>query len=263
MNVALILSGQPRFTNNQNTFDSHKRNILWKYKTDVFCHCWYDPSQLTQPASNWSTLPNAVIQPNAVNRILAEYNPVCMDWEPPKKFEFSAKIKTLLEEKFKGQEGWTDQHYSNILSSLYSIQRAALELIQRDYMQYDFIILSRYDNFIYKMPDLETLEKGKFYVSDHHDRMPDLFFIFDPKFFSFLALFHNAERLIEKYIDRMWGPSLNEPIKMFNFLDRFGSFDDLVPIPLPVRVVRDDFNKGDTNQLERYNLTAQDGYVCR
>tara|TARA_Y100000004_G_C8730583_1_gene334126 strand:- start:197 stop:598 length:402 start_codon:yes stop_codon:yes gene_type:complete len=123
--------------------------------------------------------------------------------------------------------------------------------------EYDFIILSRFDNLIYRLPDLNSLETDRFYLSDHHPKFPDLLFFFGPRYLKSLKVFDNVDYLIEKYIDNMWGPSMNEPLKMFNYLEHFGD-EPVGQVRLPVRVVRDNENRGDIDKLFEYQLSSEE-----
>ena len=257
MKVCLLMHGQPRFLENQLTWKSHKREILDKYDTDVVCHTWFGKGKYLE-ASSWSGLPPTKIKVNSVDLIKKHYNPLSLSHDEPKQFFLHKSLEEILLHQFKSYGHWNIKNISNSLSSLCSIEKVIDIAMQIDLNTYDFIILSRYDNLIYKIPDLNLLEKDKFYISDHHDKFPDLFFIFAPKFLPVFRAFSKAEKLIKENINSLYPESsLNESLKMLNFYSIFTE-RELIAIPLPVRVVRSESGRGDTSQLYKYDLKTRD-----
>ena len=133
-------------------------------------------------------------------------------------------------------------------------------MVEPNKREYDFIIWSRLDNIIYKLPDLNQCSTSKFYLSDHHPKFPDLLFFFGHKFLDALKIYSSVDYLIQNNINNLWGPSMNEPLKMFNYIRNF-DVKDICPIRLPVRVVRDIENRGDTDKLYEYGLSNEDMFL--
>ena len=257
MKLCLLMHGQARFLENHLPLESHKKEILDKYFVDVICHTWFGEGYENE-TSSWSGIPSTLIRSDTIDLIQKKYKPLIMSHDKPMHFELDPGLESGLLDKFKSYNHWNKTNISNSLSSLYSIERVVDIASSLDLANYDFVILSRYDNMIYKLPDLNLLEKDKFYISDHHDKFPDLFFIFSPKFLEAFRIYSNSKSLISQNINSLYPESsLNESLKMLRF---YSIFDDaeLKPIPLPVRVVRDGVGRGDTSQLQRYNLITSD-----
>lgn len=257
MKVALLFHGQPRYLKNPFPLKSHTREILDKYETDVYVHTWFDEEQTEYEFSTWSRISSCPIEPNSPQLIEEFYNPKVMKVEKPQKFAFSEHSRKLIDGRgFRPEDGWHDQNYNNILSSLYSIE-SVCNLVEPYKDDYDFIILSRLDNLVYRLPDLNELNNDRFYLSDHHPRFPDLLFFFGPNYLDTMKVYSNVDSLVEKHCHELWGPSLNEPLKMFNYLHVHGG-TNVVPTRLPVRVVRDNEGRGDVDKLFEYQLTLEE-----
>ena len=56
LKVALLFSGQPRYLDNPYPRSSHKKHIIDRYDTDVFCHTWWDKENECYPVGSWSTI---------------------------------------------------------------------------------------------------------------------------------------------------------------------------------------------------------------
>jgi len=171
MKVALCLYGQPRHINNPYTWLSHKYHIIDKYKTDIFIHTWISGAKKEFEYSDWVNIEkrNAVESENASNLILKKYNPKKYIFEPPRFFSLDENSKITIKEKEKeylkiwnGDFNWSENNENNTLSQLYSLSKS-VELIDA---QYDWIILSRYDNYIYDFPNLYQLEKDNLYLDN-------------------------------------------------------------------------------------------------
>ena len=247
MKVALCIFGQPRFLDNNNPFKSHKKHILDKYDVDCYCHVWWKKGIKEFDANPWAFQSEKcnVTCLDPIDVILSQYNPLRISVEEPKKFQLSEKTFNLTRRAFPTDFRWSETILSNICSHLFTIENS-VRLIEHS-NKYDFIIVSRYDNYIHSMPNLYKLNISKFYLSDHHFRFPDLMYIFGNKFIESQYTFSNIDNLAEKYINDFWEPSA-ECYKYYNYLDKF-SLDDLVKIPLPIRVVRDTKGFGDLSNL--------------
>lgn len=257
MNVCLMLHGQPRFLDNPFTYATHKREILDKYNTDVYCHTWFCEGGEVE-ASTWSGISSLIIDPESIKKINEKYQPVLLKCEPPRQFNLDDELLVKLLTTFSKYQHWNTKNISNSLSSLYSIEQVVDLAMSRELSKYDFFILSRYDNLIYRLPDLNKLCTDKFYISDHHDMFPDLFFVFGKNFLEAFKIFSKHELLIKNNFSLIDGASsLNEGLKAISFSENHKS-TDLIKIPLPVRVVRNNFDRGDVDQLFRYQLSADE-----
>jgi len=100
------------------------------------------------------------------------------------------KITDIYEPKYSVYEcpiTFSDDLYiNNAKSQFYSIKRVG-EIFQdyTDPNEYDFIILSRFDNIITSFPDLNELDKGVYKMEDHPG-VPDQLFILSPEYLPFL-----------------------------------------------------------------------------
>ncbi len=216
MKVALLFFGQPRFLENPLPFQTHRDHILNKYETDVFCHTWWSPKQDSYDTSSWSKINSCSADKNAINKIVSLYNPKVVKFQESINFKFpedSEFNKNIT--KF----DWANNNKNNILSHLYSFTQIG-EILE-DYIQttnttYDFIIASRLDAEIIRLPNLKTLDPDKFYLPSHHDKFPDNLFLFSPKFIKFLNIYPNIEELSTK----VWQPSA-EAYKWENYKKHF------------------------------------------
>jgi hypothetical protein len=213
MKIALVLFGQPRGILNSSVFDSHKKYILDKYDTDVYCHMWYSDSETKFVASSFvpSNSDLSIIK-NSPDIICSRYNPKKVHIDTPRTFEFSEEIQNILDISYKG--GWYNKlHYSNYLSQLFSIE-SAIKLCD-NIEKYDFIILTRYDIVIDSFPDLNKLDKNIFYVDQLESGKfnsvldyRDMVNIFNPKFIRSQYFYTNVETAIKTYIGTS---NFNEP----------------------------------------------------
>ncbi len=244
MKVALLLFGQPRNLENLNSFNSHKEWIYDEYDVDTFCHVWWEKGIKEYDVSDW-VKEECTVSEDPIQVIEERYKPKRIKVEPPRTFKLSYNLHRRTREKFGTGHPWSEKTLSNVSSHLYSIETAA-RLIENP-SDYDFIILSRYDNYIHNFPDLESMDGDHFYLSDHHPRFPDLMYIFSPKFIATQYTYGRMEELAERHFYDFWEPSA-ECYKYYNYFDQYQR-NHLFPIHLPVRVVRDSDGYGDTSNL--------------
>lgn len=230
MKVALILYGQPRGIHKDDVYLSHKKFIIDKYNTDVFCHMWYSESQTTYNVSSWCNNINNNIIKYTPDIIKSRYNPVKCIIEEPRKFNFDSYIEDLLLKKYNNIH-INKENFSNIISQLYSIENA-VNLIEDIKYNYDFIITARYDIVIHSFPNLFELNVDKFYTMDHHPRFPDLFYIYSPKYTLSQYSFSNLNENIIKHINttNFWEPS-PECLKFINYI-RYYNIEDIDTIKI-------------------------------
>jgi hypothetical protein len=151
LKVALCLSGQPRFHNGE-SYNSLKREIIDKYNTDTFIHCWVSKNQnFVYPFATWSTIKELKISTNIVEDLKKLYNPVSILKEEPREF-------SVLN---------NDNYLSNNMPSMFYSLKKADELRQRYNENYDFVIRARTDTLLNSLPDLNNLDKNTIYIPDN------------------------------------------------------------------------------------------------
>lgn len=244
MKIANIFFGQPRNIENSNSFDSHQMWIYDEYDVDTFCHVWWEEGVSNYDVSDWVD-GRSSISKNPIKIIEEKYKPKKIKVEAPRTFKLGDDLYKGIRSKFGYDYPWSEKTLSNVSSHLYSIEASAKLIENPD--DYDFIILTRYDNYIHNFPDLNSISGEYFYLSDHHPRFPDLMFIFGSKFIKTQYSYSKMDELFEKYSDNFWEPSA-ECFKYYNYIDNFNK-DELFPIHLPVRVIRDSTGYGDTSNL--------------
>jgi hypothetical protein len=92
-----------------------------------------------------------------------------------------------------------DKSMSNIISQLYSInevKKIYQQYIIDNNINYDFIVLGRYDLIIDAFPNLHLLNNTFFYLSNNHTHFPDFMYIFSNNYINFLSTYENIEQLI-------------------------------------------------------------------
>ena len=161
MKVALLLFGQPRNVDNPNSFNSHQKWIFDEYDVDTFCHVWWDKDVSEYDVSDWVG-EQCIASGNPVEIIKSLYKPKSIKVEAPRTFKLSDSLYEKTRQRFGYGHPWSEKTLSNVSSHLYSIEAAARLIKNPD--DYDFIILSRYDNFIHNFPDLTSMSDEYFYI---------------------------------------------------------------------------------------------------
>tara|TARA_R110002153_G_scaffold135870_2_gene285588 strand:+ start:3308 stop:4024 length:717 start_codon:yes stop_codon:yes gene_type:complete len=174
MKVALCIFGQPRVINNPYTHQSHLDHIINKYNTDIFIHTWISGEEESLEYSDWVDKElRTVEQSNSTEIILEKYNPKKYIFEKPKKFQLSNTSRNLVQSCKPCPAGgnyWSLNNENNTLSHLYSLTKS-IQLIDD---KYDWVILSRYDNYITNLPDLNTLNSNNLFLSDQYSHFTDV-----------------------------------------------------------------------------------------
>lgn len=196
MKIAVLFFGQPRFLQNKESSDSHHKFIFSRYdKTDVFVHSWWVNDEEDYIPSSWSQLTNVSYNRHVIRNVRDLYNPAHAVYERP--MEFTVDLDAISKVDFiKSQND-----LNNIKSHLFSIKRVGE--IFKDYAdpsEYNFIILSRFDNVILDFPDLRFLQPGFYRMADHPGTADQLF-IFSPEYMEFLNVYDHHDELNEKGAD--------------------------------------------------------------
>lgn len=225
MRVGLCFFGQPRFLNSLRSFSSH-RSALSKYSVDIFVHCWWSRTPADSVASSWSTIKQAPYDRDTIKTIRNLYRPVHAVYEEPREFDVDESLIGRVE----FIKSRTD--LNNIKSHLYSIKRVGQCL--RDYTDpsdYDFIVLSRFDNVIENFPRLEDLPP-KFYKMADHPGLADQLFYFAPKYIDFLNVYDRYDEL-----NRMGADHTLEKLKLMHYDTTFVD-DPMIKSDFYVTLVR-------------------------
>jgi hypothetical protein len=167
MKVALCIFGQPRVINNPYTFQSHKNWIIDKYNADVFTHSWISGKETPFNYSDWVKSEFVDYEhKDTVNIILENYKPKKYKFELPITFSLPKKIR----EKVSHLNYYSSNNENNTLSHLYSLSNS-INLIDSTY---DWVIISRYDNYIKSFPELKDLNPNNLYITtDYGNHFPD------------------------------------------------------------------------------------------
>jgi hypothetical protein len=243
---------------------------LDKYDAITFAHCWFDKDATQFTYNEWSRMDDCPVNPDAIDIITKNYNPVLLHVDKPRDFSLSEASRNIIDRAFPNNPVFNTRNVGNALSYLYSLESVA-KLFENfcEYTKevFDFIIISRFDSIVYRLPDLNTLDKEGFYLSNHHNAFPDLMFICGQKYVKGFKCFSNVDSIIQSGGFRS-PDSFGEQIKGENMMrhcrkmwldgDKSGSIQQ---VPLPVRIVRDLTNKGDEDQLWRYGLTDKERFV--
>lgn len=159
INVAICLSGQPRFCWGK-SYDSIKKYLLDIYNCDVYCHFWLKKEDnYNYPFSPHLNCFKDGVKINyqeTTKQISDLFKPISCVIEEPREFKqfYIPKIQ---------------QNYAikNFPSMFYSIHQADLLRQQNNNQKYDFVIRCRTDTLLGSFPDLSKLEKGYLYIPDN------------------------------------------------------------------------------------------------
>jgi hypothetical protein len=232
MKIAILLFGQPRFVNNEKVIQSYE-NLRNTYDVDFFCHSWIDNESNYFNCSSWSGLKDLKNIKDADIFIKNFYRPKRYIFEAPKAFSFNNKIQKHLDDNWTNfSNHWSVNNYSNILSQLYSIQKVS-NLASSFKDDYDFYILGRYDTYLENFPDLNSLDVDKLHLSNHHNKFPDMVFLYGKRFLLWSNNVFDDQN--DVYI-KIWEPSA-EFFKANSFFKRFNE-EDLMPNKMMAYAIR-------------------------
>jgi hypothetical protein len=261
MKIALLFYGQARFIDSPYIINSFKEHILDKYDTDVFCHTWWSEDMNTFISSTNTENEDIPVYKNTINILENLYKPKILIAEKQINFLDIPFCKKYIEEmmihpKWKDNNWKWNLTYKNPKNffNLCSIAYSKEEIINKfesycknNNIEYDFIILSRYDLNIMFFPDLYILNKNKSYISNSHPYWPDELFITNYnnlkgfKIYSYIQHNINNTNLLEG-LDR----AVVECLKEACFYEYFNK-DDVVPINIRTSILRGKYilNYGD------------------
>lgn len=229
MNILTLLYGQARFVNNKEANDSYNR-LIGKHNVRTVGHLWWSEEDENYTTSSWSNMESCKSDKNVKNYVNQIYQNNNILYEKPRFFKPDENIKQRFNHM---SHIFNEKNLSNVMSHLYSFEKS-MSLLTEDLIEWtDLIIMWRTDLRILDIIDLNSLSTDKFYISNHHDRFPDLIFIFGKKYLNFLKTYSN----IDKTSNLVWEPS-PEAFKWETF-KLFYSESELNKIKLGCKVVRE------------------------
>ena len=174
MKVALCFFGQPRVITNPYTSESHFHHIINKYDTDIYVHAWISGGGGEMEYSDWVNDESKTNEhPQSSEIILEKYNPKKYSFEPPRPFKLSSNSRKIVQACNpcpSGNSYWSLNNENNTLSHLYSLTKS-IQLIEGEY---DWVILSRFDNYITNLPNLNNLNPNNLFLSNGYSHFTDV-----------------------------------------------------------------------------------------
>lgn len=232
MNIAVCFYGQPRFIDNKLSYESHKHKIFNQGNVDVFAHYWFDEEQTAFIASDWSKKHNNYIHKNAPELIQEYYNPVRIKQEKPKPFVEN----NIIKDKCSLLPYYSENNFYNLQSHLYSFEqsfRLLKEYSKETNKQYDFIVSTRFDNYIVNFPDLNILDKNSLYIDRRcGNNFTDVILLFGFSILESFTPYSNFQKITTE--TKLF---IAEEYKRLSFL-QYHSMNNIQYIDLHARVLR-------------------------
>jgi hypothetical protein len=158
MKLAICFYGQPRFLDNTCVYNRYK-DIISLYNPDVYIHSWIAGANASMDSSDWSKKFDFKEQDRADELLIKMYS--------PKKYKFDSPIRPSLSEstrkKAEALPYYTANNEINMLSHL-KTRSESIGLIDNP-SEYDFVLVTRPDLYIFSLPDLTNLEKNRLYLT--------------------------------------------------------------------------------------------------
>lgn len=228
LKVAVLFFGQPRNIQNRLSAISH-RIWLRKHDVDYFGHCWYaeNPSLF----SGGLNVKKILIPHNAPKLLKKLYPGIQLFSEKPIDFSTESRI-----ERYFPLANNVKSRYQHLLpvftSQFFSIDRVLENFFKSGFKEYDFVILSRYDNLILRIDDISKFPKNKLIVSDSRSFFADLIFIGQKKHIQALNVYPDLSALLDTEDD--FAP---EELKRAAFFHKFQKVD-VVSARFNVSIIR-------------------------
>jgi hypothetical protein len=247
LKVAYCLSGQPRnFEKGYNIISK----FVQKYDVDFYYHTWtLNNENETYPHSLHRNikLDEIIYDPDIINKLNKLYNPIRYISESTTLFDYNSK------ENFKNSLIFNNTHnkninsISNIFSNCYSKQKVRdllNETIITQKLNYDFIIISRFDMLKEINIDLNLLDKNKIYVSNCHNPrviFSDHILILNVEnYLKLLNVYNNLNNLMNNFnLNNLMNHHKEklifnpEELLLANYLYYFNNFDNIEYINFP------------------------------
>lgn len=183
LRVALVLFGQPRFVENRAPGWSH-RFALRRYRTEIFGHYWFDDSDHVLEAAPWSGLSKLKQNPNTMGILNKRYPGASLANDPPRFFETNQALRAKVLGLGNPSETLNIKlaNFPNTASHIFSLSSALAKAREKHLAEpFDFVVVSRFDALILSLPNLAKLQSGSLYLSDEHDRFPDMIMFGSPE----------------------------------------------------------------------------------
>ena len=209
MKLAVIFYGQMRFVDNKHVVNTY-RQLESLYDVDYFGHLWHQQgpaSESSQHVSSWSRISGSPFTDNDLSHLLSSYFFKSLTLSDPIDFLEQKKYSDLIAriasvQKRIGREVHPEKNnrdLANALSHLYSFEMSVQNFrYNPNVNEYDFVLLSRTDNYLVRVPDLSKIDRSKraVYVSGHHNNFPDTIILTTPACVNTLAVFSKIEDMI-------------------------------------------------------------------
>lgn len=221
MKIALCLFGQPR--NYKNGFKSLQTNIFLKYEVNIFAHVWWAKQSVGQTYDSSPWAPNTYkIEQDLDEKIISLYKFSDIEFQSPMIFKPTRKYNVKADH---------DKVFDSLNSRFYSLNKSLLlaKKYEKQYnIDFDFLILTRYDIHINSLPELSSLLPSKIYVSNMHQDRTDIFndnfWIFGKETkFIFETLKEDFDKIYDKIIDPNDADkmklSYNSELKLCNYIN--------------------------------------------
>ena len=208
MKVAVIFYGQMRFVDNEHVVNSY-RQLEDVYDVDYFGHLWHQNGSAkdsTQHVSSWSRISDSPFTDDDLSHLLNSYSFKSLTLSDPVDFLQQEKYRGLIDRISEVQKRIgrkvhpekNDRDLANALSHLYSFEMSVLNFLYNPRAnEYDFVLLSRTDNYLVRVPDLSKIDRNKraVYVSGHHNNFPDTIILTTPSCVGTLNVFSKIEAM--------------------------------------------------------------------
>jgi hypothetical protein len=225
--VAVVLFGQPRFINSRMSHLSLKF-CLWRQgiRPSYYGHAWHSQKSTNQKTSPWSGVDtNTAVPANAREIIGRLYPNASIRFDEPREFSNTSLTNEIwnavhadsshkLRQEFERLRATPEVMYNNTASQLYSIHEA-IAAQKESAKDYDVVLLTRWDNFVWKLPDLnETRSSGLTISSGNDFGFADLLMITNSRNIVALDSYISMDRYFLE-----WPTMTAEHVKKMSYLD--------------------------------------------
>ncbi len=160
--LAICFFGQPRYLNNKSVHGCY-RKLIDQYNADVYVHSWISGKDTEFSVSDWAKTHNIKESVDAKERILSLYSPIKCKFDAP----FDGCLSAETRSKACTMRLYTENNEKNLLSHLKSYSEV-IRLVENP-QDYDFILMTRFDAYLFDFPNLYSLDSTKFYLTKKYD----------------------------------------------------------------------------------------------
>lgn len=201
MRIAVIFFGQPRNLQNPLSSWSHKWWLRGN-EVDYYGHCWFSKEPSTEYTVGENVL-SSRIEPQAIEILRKKYPNIILKIEEPKIFRLSDYLPENTEQLKKNLRMFGENELKLLpvyISQFYSIHQS-LKLFDSyvNKKKYDFIVISRYDNFISYIPKPNRIVPDKLNLKKRtNSGFPDLLFIGSRELINAIDVYPELKNLLGK-----------------------------------------------------------------